>query len=63
MKDNKILLLIPLIGIFFILTGIVIYDNYATNKANEKLKKEKYEIKLKCEKLEEEQLKRIIKGE
>ena len=39
MKD-KTLLFIPLIGIFFILTGIVIYDNYATNKANEKLKKE-----------------------
>ena len=28
----------------------------------EKLKKEKYEIKLKCERLEEEKLKRIIKG-
>lgn len=62
MKD-KTLLFIPLIGIFFILTGIVIYDNYATNKANDKLKREKYELKQKCEKLEDEQLKRIIKGE
>ena len=62
MKD-KTILFIPIILLFFILTGIVMYDNYATNKANEKLKREKYEIKQECKKLEDEQLKRIIKGD
>lgn len=42
---------------------IIFNDNYNTRKANEKLKKEKYEIKLKCKRLEEEKLQKIIKGE
>lgn len=63
MKDKKILLVIPLVLMLCITMGIILYDNYETRKVNEKLKKEKYEIKLKCSKLEDEKLQRIIKGE
>lgn len=63
MKDKKILLVIPLVLMLCITMGIILYDNYATRKANDKLKKEKYEIRLKCKRLEDEQLQRIIKGE
>ena len=63
MKDKTIFLLIPLFLILAILLGIVFYDNYNTNATNEKLKKEIYKIRKKCNKLEEEKLKLMIGGD
>lgn len=63
MKDKKILLVIMLLMMLMLFVIVILCDNYNTRKANEKLKKEKYEIKLKCSKLEDEKLQRIIKGE
>ena len=63
LKDNKILLVIPLIAILILMLGIMCYDNYNARQINEKLKKEKFELKEKIKKLEEEKLKAIVKGE
>ena len=45
----------------FILIGIV-YNSYNTNKINKKLKKEKYELKEKVKKLEQEKLNLVLKN-
>ena len=63
MKDKKILLVIMLLMLLMLFSIVILCDNYNTRKANKNLKKEKYEIKLKCSKLEDEKLQRIIKGE
>lgn len=60
MKDKKILLLIPLVLMLCITMGIILYDNYATRKANDKLKKEKYECKQELNKLKDKELERIV---
>lgn len=62
MKDKKILLVIMLLMMLMLFVIVILCDNYNTRKANEKLKKEKYEIKLKCKRLEEEKLQIILKN-
>lgn len=63
MKDKKTLLVIMLLMMLMLFVIVILCDNYNTRKANDKLKKEKYEIRLKCNKLEDEKLQRLIKGE
>ena len=60
MKDKKILLIIPLVLMLCVTMGIILYDNYTTRKANDKLKKEKYECKQELNKLKDKELERIV---
>ena len=60
MKDKKILLVIPLVLMLCITMGIILYDNYTTRKANDKLKKEKFECKQELNKLKDKELERIV---
>jgi len=62
MKDNKILLLIPLISIMLIMLGIVVYDDYITRKTNDDLKKQIRDVRQECKKLNKEKLKLILKN-
>jgi len=62
MKDNKILLLIPLISIMLIMLGIVVYDDYITRKTNNDLKKQIRDVRQECKKLNKEKLKLILKN-
>ena len=63
-RDNKIIIVNVFIAAVFIFLFIVdMWEINELNSANEKLKKEKYEIQAKCKQLEEEKLQRIIKGE
>jgi len=62
MKDNKILLLIPLISIMLIMLGIVLYDDYITRKTNDDLKKQIRDVRQECKKLNKEKLKLILKN-
>ena len=39
-----------------ILIGLILYDNYATKRANDKLKKETYEYKQRLQKCQDERL-------
>ena len=60
MKDKKILLVLPLVLMLCITMGIILYDNYETDKINQKLKKEKFECKEELNKLKDKELERIV---
>ena len=62
MKDKKILLLIPLMLMAIIMIVIIFNDNYNTRKANDKLKKEKFECKQELNKIKDKELERIVSG-
>ncbi len=63
MKDKKTLLVIMLLMILMLFVIVILCDNYNTGKINNKIKKELYETKQKCNKLEDERLEKIVKGE
>ena len=60
-KNYVFMLLMPLV-LLIILIGLILYDNYATKRANDKLKKETYEYKQRLQKCQDERLKEIIGG-